>query len=778
MSLLKSESKRKLVTGAGCYVSDVVLPGILTASFARSHVPAGRIVDVQVPDQESHPGLLGTFTAKDMIGSVSPLKIEGEGHNAPPIYPLPISSVRFVGEAIAVAVADEPYRAEDAAESIVVDVDPIDPLLSVESASNSSARPVNEGLHGNVLYERETVSGGFAKALDGAPRLIHRTFKTGRQTPLPLEGRGVVAYEEPSTGILTVWTSTQVPHIVRNAVAASLQRSVSSVRVITPHVGGAFGLKITVFPEEVVIAWLALKLGRPVRWVEDRRENLLASRHAHEETMRCTLGYSDQGELLALDLLVDVDVGAYSSYPTSAALEPVTTSSYALAGYRVPNVRLRCRGIATNKCPSGAYRGVGIPAGVFVGERLLDLVAQTLGMDRWELRMSNLIGPSEFPYPTPTGDVYDVGDYPRAMRTALKYLDSWLETRPETNSSSGGKLLGIGVATFVEYSGPGSRQYRGRGLDGMPGYDGATVRLESSGRIAVHTSSADAGHDHETAFRGIVESNMGVAGSLVDVVEGDTATCPDGSGSWASRAACQQADAVLAAASELREMILESASDLLGCQRSELLLVDGHTYESSEGAKVSLEEIARAARLRDRRLKRADVLPELSATAFRDMERPTYPYGVHIAIVEVSPDDYSVDVVHYIAVDDCGPILNEPGAQEQIVGGVAMGIGNALFEEVMYDGSGQPSTSTLMDYLVPLSTDVPSGIDIHHLALPSDRTALGSKGVAEAGTVGAYAAVGTAIADAMSKVGVEVNSLPATPIRLFNSHLESEEGGE
>ncbi len=764
MSLIDDDHKRALVQGRGTYVADIDLPGMLHASFVRSYLAAGQIRGHHRDDALAFEGTRAVYVGSDLAAATTPLGIEGTGHVAHDWVPLAVDRVRFVGEAVAVVVADDPYVAEDAAEAVLVDLEPEPPVVDMDEAMADGTRIVNAQTPTNVIYEVGQSGGDVDETFRDAPVVIERTFRHGRQTPFPLETRGVVARHDPVTDQLTVWTSTQIPHIVRDAIATALKRDPFSVRVITPDVGGAFGLKATVFPEEITIAWVAIELGRPICWIEDRRENLTASTHAHEEKIVCRLAADSAGNILGLDVDVTVDVGAYSTYPTSAALEPLTTMSYVLAGYRVPAIRVVARAVTTNKCPGGAYRGVGMPPGVFAGERLLDVLSQEIGADRIDLRLRNLVRQDEMPYTTALGVTWDDGDYPGALRAVLDETDYSDLMQQRATRDQTGPLLGVGIVVFNEHSGTGSRTYRGRGLKAIPGFDGARLTLQRNGRLRLDVSSADSGQDHPGAFRNAVEFATGIAGDLVDVAEGDTAHSPSGSGTFASRSASAQATAVAQAARTLANDLIAAARRLLETEVP--LEVAGGIVRSADGAEIGLAEIADALNLRDARL---DGLPPiLEATAYNDMPIPTYPYGAHLAVVEFDPATMQARVDRYVGFEDCGVVLNEPAVHEQVLGGIAMGLGCALLEEHHYSDEGQIQSTTLLDYLVPLATDMPTITLLQH-ETPTDRTALGSRGVAESGTIGAIAAIGTAVADALSQLGAEVNVLPATPGRLFNA---------
>lgn len=771
MNLESTGLKRRLVTGAGAYVADLAPPGCLHVAFARSYLPSGMIKGVAVEDAASLRGVVATLTPADVRG-LGTLPIEGPGHARHEWRVLPEQRVRFVGEPIAAVVAEDPYVAEDGAERIVVDLEPLPPVMTIAAASTDES-VVNPEAETNVLFSAERDAGDPDTAFASAALVVERTFTHGRQTPLPLETRGVVAAVEPGSGSLVVWTSTQVPHMVRTAIASCLGRREDQVRVVTPNVGGGFGLKATVFPEEVLVAHLASELGRPVRWIEDRRENLIASTHAHDERIECRLAMDAHGAILGLEVDVAADVGAFASYPFTASLEPLTTSAFVLAGYRVPALRLRARGIATNKCPTGPYRGVGIPPGVFAGESLLDIAADELGLDRIDVRRANLVTPDELPYRTPLGVTWDTGDYPAAFDQALARADyaGLMAERERRRDDS--TVLGVGVTFFNEHSGPGSAAYRGRGVATIPGYDSARVTVDHEGAVRVYASSADAGQNHAEAVIGSVATELQIPPEDISFLEGDTASCPPGSGTFASRFSSAQLSACVEAARRVRSRMCAVAAILLDVRPEDVEVTSGGFTTAVSGSSVRFDEVARAANLRTPDfVAPAGFEPGLDVNATFDLSVPTYPYGAHVAAVELDRETFAVRLVSYVGVEDCGTVVDEASVHEQILGAVAMGLGNALFEEHLYDEFGQIKTATLMDYLVPLATSM-THMELHQLESPTERTPLGTKGVGEAGTIGAVGAIGTAVADAVRVLGGELLSLPASPARLFAAIAKS-----
>jgi aerobic carbon-monoxide dehydrogenase large subunit len=685
------------VMGGATYLADLRLPGTLEAAFVRSPVAPAAFDPPPLP--------AGAFDAGAL--RLEPIRLQARGLVTTGWPPLADGVVRFVGEAVAVVVAEDRYRAEDLAESVFVDY------------RDLGGEPLHAEAPDGVLFSHAHEGGDVDRELAVAASVFEETFRSARQTPLPLETRGVVA--APDGDRLTVWTSTQVPHLARTLISRCLGLPEEAVRVITPEVGGGFGLKAHVFPEEIVVAALARRLGRPVRWVEDRRENLLASNHAHEEVVRLRLGLDSEGRFLAVDAEVTADVGAYSIFPFGAALEPMTTAQTLFGPYALKAFRFHTRAVTSAKCPAGAYRGVGMNAGAHAGERMVDLAAARLGLDPLELRRRNVV--TEFPSTTAAGRHLDSGDYGGLLARVATSADYAELRRRQAAARGEGRLVGIGIGLFNEHSGTGATEYRDRGVTVIPGNDAAQVRVTEAGRVEIYTSAAEAGQGHPETYRLLAARELGIDPGLVDVVEGDTDLCPPGSGTFVSRGAVGGLSSL---AEALREVAARDLASGLVVDRS----VD---------------------------------------------PKQVYPSGAHLAVVEVDLLSAIPRVIAYHAVEDCGTIVNPVAVEEQVRGGIAMGLGGVLLEEIHYSGDGQPLGSTLLDYLVPLAPDMPAEMTLDHLQSPSPFTVLGSKGVGEGGTIGAFAAISNAVADAVAPLGVALTDLPYSPDRIFAAIAAAEE---
>ena len=664
----------RLAAGRGAYLADLPRGGALEVVFVRSPLPHARLGAIAGAGATAADLGLG-----DLAAGPRPQPALARGR------------VRYVGEPVAVVWAEDRYRAEDRAERVEVEYDPLDP----EPPETLLAQELGEPL---------TVGG----------RVVERTFRMARQAPLPLETRGVRAEWDGRAGRLTVWTSTQVPDLVRRGLGRSLGLDQAAIRVVAPEVGGGFGLKAHLFPEEVVLAALARRLGRPVRWVEDRTENLLAGHHAHDNQVTLRVAVSDGGRLLGVDAEVVCDAGAYGVYPFTASLEPATVAPALFAAYDVGSLHVRARAHSSHRCPVGAYRGVGTNTAVHATERMLDVVAAELGLDPLELRRRNAL--RGLPRTTAGGRHLDSGDY-LALLDRLAVAAGYDELRRRrAEARRVGRLVGIGLALFNEHSGTGAAEYRDRGLTEVSGLDACRVRVTRAGRVEVFASSVEIGQGLAETCRLVAARELGVDPDRVDVVMGDTERCPPGTGAFVSRGAVGLLDSLVAA---LRAV---AARDL-----------------------------------------------EPGTEAVRTVDpRQVFPSGAHLAVAEVDPVTLVPRVTRYVAVEDCGTVIDEAAVAGQVRGGVAMGIGKVLLEEVVHDGDGQVRTATLLDYLVPLAADVPA-VEIAHLVSPSPRTALGSKGVGEAGTIGAFGAVANAVADAVAPLGAELRRLPYSPERIFEA---------
>ena len=746
-----------LLTGRGAYLDDLRLPGLLHAAFVRSvhaHAEVRRVVTERA---RGAPGVAAALSGQDLPEWVRPLapRLEGPGFRPTEWPALAPERVRFVGEPVAALCAESPAQAADACDLVEVDCEPLPGVADVESALAPGAPLLHEGVHGNVLFRSDYSLGDVDGAFARAAVVLRETFRHGRCSASPLEPRGIIASWEGER--LTVWTGTQAPHIVRTALARAFHVPDSHVRVIVPDTGGGFGQKMHVLPEDLAVAALAWVAGRPVKWIETRRENLAAAAQAREGRVDIEAAADHDGVLLALRARVVSDNGAYHIHPLTAALEPPGTAAIIPGPYRTPAYAWEALAVATNKPPLGAYRGVGMTMGAFVMERTLDLLAERLGLDPAEIRRRNLIPRDAYPFASAAGLVYDSGDFPKALEMALELAGYDALKRERDEARTRGPLLGVGISCYTEYTGMGSATYRQRGMVEVPGPESARVSVEADGTVRCLLSFSSQGQGHATTAAQIVADQLGVPLEQVVVSQPDTADTPEGSGTFASRGAVVQQGAAGAAAVTLKKKILDLAGGLLEASPADLLL-DGArvTVRGMPDRGVTLAEVARAAGT-----------ATLEVTERFDPPGPTFSGAVHVASVEVDAETGRVTVRRYVVVEDCGPVINPMIVEGQVHGAVAQGIGEALGERLVYDESGQLLTGSLMDYPLPAAADLPS-FTLGHLETPSPLTPGGRKGMGEGGTIGAPAAIANAVADAVKPLGVRVTSLPILPEALVS----------
>jgi carbon-monoxide dehydrogenase large subunit len=752
----------RLLAGHGRFLDDLTLPGLLHAAFTRSPHAHAIVRSVDAEAARRVPGVTLVLTGRDLAGEVAPVapRLESPGFT-PTAWPaLAPERARFVGEAVAVVAATTAYAAADGAGAVVVDYDPLPAVPDAAAALAPGAPRLHPGQPSNVLFERRGTHGDVDAAFAAAPVIVRATFDHARCSASPLEGRGLIARWEGDA--LTLWIGTQVPHIVRTGVARAFGLPEAKVRVIVPDTGGGFGQKMYVMPEELAVAALARRAGRPVKWIETRRENLAAATHAREQRVEIEAAADSDGTLRALRARLVSDAGAYHIYPLTQALEPLGTASILPGPYRTPAYAFEITALATTKPPLGAYRGVGMTMGAFVMERTIDLLADRLGLDPALVRQRNLIARDAYPFTSATGFVYDSGDYPKALEAALTLAGYERLQRERESGRARGRLLGVGMACYTEYTGIGSETYRRRGMTDVPGPEAATVRLEADGSVTCLVSFPSQGQGHATTTAQLVADQLGVPLESVTVRQPDTDVAPHGTGTFASRGAVAQSGAADAAAAAVRRGLLDAASGMLEASPADLVLADGMVrVRGVPDRGVAVAEVAR-------RVHGAAGAP-LEATQRFDPPGPTFSGAVHVASVEVDPETGRVSVRDYVVVEDCGPVINPMIVEGQIHGAVAQGIGEALGERLVYDEGGQLVTGSLMDYALPAATTVPA-FTIGHLETPSPLTPGGYKGMGEGGTIGAPAAIANAVADAVKPLGVAVTALPILPETLLGRH--------
>jgi carbon-monoxide dehydrogenase large subunit len=759
---------RRLLTGQGEYVDDYRPPGLLHAAFLRSPHAHARIVRLDPSPALAMPGVVAAVTGEELARWAKPVRAPSKmpAYRVTSFPPLAVGKIRFPGEALAMVVAESRYVAEDALESIAVEYEPLPAIVDMEAAMAPDAPLLHEEAGSNLLLEREFSRGDVDAAIQAAEVVVRERFRFCRRTPICIENRGCLAEYHEGTGLLTLRSATQIPGLVRDLLADLLDLPEHRIRVVATDVGGGFGAKSSIYPEEIAVCATARQLARPIKWISDRREDLLTTTQAWDEIIEAELALTRDGSIVGLRAEVFADIGAYSIAPWTAALEPVQTISFLPGPYRVPNYRARARGVATSKAPMGPYRGVGRPISTFVMEGLIDRAARRLGIDPTELRLRNYIPPEEFPYKSPSGIVWDRASFTESMLKAREALGYEALRSEQVRARAQGHWLGIGFASYAELTGIGSAISVSPGATVATGTEAATIRVDPSGTVTAIFGIASHGQGLETSLAQVVADELGVPLEDVRVVHGDTQLSPYGTGTYASRSAVLAGGAGILAGRVVREKALRIAAHLLEADPADLVINDGRvSVRGMPDRGVTFKEIARAAYSGVRRLPQG-MEPGLEATRFYDPYYGTTSNATHAAVVEVDRETFQVRILRYVVVEDCGRIINPLIVEGQVHGGVVQGVGAALLEEVVYDEAGQLLTGSLMDYLIPSAAEV-SAMEVHHLETLSPTTLGGFKGMGEGGTIGAPAAIANAVADALAPLGVEVSELPITPERLF-----------
>ena len=757
----------KLLTGRALFIDDVELPGMAHAALLRSPVAHGRLKQIDVTAARAHPGVLAVYVADDLGAFwghgpllVPPPPIPGAVFNARTQVPLARDKVRHVGEPLAVVIAESRYIAEDALALITVEIEPLPAVVDLEAAVCEASARVHEDVPANTASHARQTRGDYAQAAATAHRVIRRRFAYDHGASAPIETRGIVAQWEARAEHLTLWVTTQAPVFLRNGLAGWFGLGEGQVRVIAPFIGGGFGPKIMLFyPEEILIPFAAMKLGRPVKWIEDRLEHFVATTHERSQIHDAEIALDVAGHILGVKDVFLFDTGAYNPYGLTVALNSQCTL---LGPYVIPNYDSTFRAVFTNKTLVTPYRGAGRQHGVFVIERLLDIAARELGLDRAEIRRRNFIPPDAFPY---LNEIlyqdfapleYDSGDYQPVLARALEMIgyDDFL-AREQPLMREQGRCVGLGVVCYVEGTGIGP-------------YEGAKVQVQPNGKATVHTGIGTQGQGHFTVFAQIVAEQLGVDVRDVEVVTGDTDKFYWGAGTFASRGAVVAGNAVNEAALSVREKVLRIASEHFECAQADLVLEDGRVgIAGIPERSLSLGDVARMANPM-RGAVRADAEPGLEATRYFGPPKGATANGVHAMIVEVDPRTFTLDILRYVVVHDCGTVINPLILEGQIHGGVAQGIGNAFYEQLIYDSEGQLLTASFADYLLPTATEVPR-MELDHFVTPSPLNPLGVKGAGEAGAIPVGPLFAQAIEDALDLParGIELNEIPLSPSRLW-----------
>ena len=743
-----------LIAGRGRFTAD--LPAAHRVRFVRSQHAAGRIAKIAAPD-----GAM-VITAAD-LNDVRPIRPMLHKFDYVPVGQpmLAMDRVRFVGEAIAAVVAPSEAQAEDAADAVEVDIKPDDAVIDAGAALADGAPLVHDEAAGNVIVKGAVETPAFAAARAGADRLVRVDVRSRRQNATPLEPRAGHAAFDSASGRITLTCSTQMPHLTRTAIADLLGLPEAQLRVVAPDVGGGFGQKMSLPPEYVLLVWLARKLQSSVAWSEDRRENLIAAFHSRDQSVALEGAFDRNGKLVALSADVIANIGAYSCFPTTCAVEPLMAMAELPGPYDVRAYRCTARGVLTHTCPMAPYRGVSRPVITFAIERLMDRAAAAFGMEPSELRRRNLI--DRFPYVSATGLTFDEASYVETMELAVKHVDLPQFRERQKAARTRGRYLGIGLSTFSERTGYGTPAFAARGMEITPGWETVEIAMDPSGFVEARIGASPHGQGLRTTLAQIIADEIGVEPRRIRVVHGDTDRTPYGFGTFASRSLVIAGGASLLAAQKVRRKLAKIAAHLLEASADDIVLEAGVAKVAGTDRAVPIENLARAAYHQLHRFK-GEIEPGISESATYDPPG-TFSNACHVAIVEVDPETGRVTLEKFLAVEDAGRIINPMIVDGQIHGGIAQGIGNALLEEIVYDATGNVLTTTLADFLPPTAREIPP-IELYHLETMSDATITRAKGVGEGGTIGAPAAVLNAINDALAPFGVEINEMPATPQRI------------
>jgi carbon-monoxide dehydrogenase large subunit len=747
---VKRKEDPRLITGTGNYVDDIKLHGMQHLAVLRSPHAHARIKSIDTSKAAAAKGVVAVLTGADIkrLSEALPVLPLVEGLQTPDHPVIAVDEVNHLGEIVAAVVAADRYLARDAVDLIDVEYEVLPAVMELEKAAEGGPL-VHEALGTNVGYRME-VGTDVDEAFREADVVVKQRMVNQRLIPNPLENRGTVAQFEQGTGTLSVWTSTQIPHLLRGQFAALLRLPEQRVRVIAPDVGGGFGCKLNIYPEDIITAAAAMTLRKPVKWIEERSEGFLATSHGRDQIADVEAAVKKDGTITGLRFRVLADLGAYNQLFTP--LVPTFTGAMGSGCYKVPNIKCEITGIYTNKTPTDAYRGAGRPEAAYYIERIVDMVADELGLDPAEVRRKNFIPHDAFPYETPTGQTYDSGNYTLTLDRALEMADVPRLREEQARARAEGRLIGIGISTYVE-------------ICGIGGWESATVRVDGAGKATVLTGSSPHGQGQETSFAQLAADELGIPIDDVLVVHGDTSVVATGVGTFGSRAMAVGGGAVVTSTTKVKDKAKRIASHMMEALPDDVVYSEGRMYVRGHAEKgLTLAEVAAAAWAGTDLP--ADTEPGLEATSHFNPGGPTFPFGAHIAVVEIERDSGQVKLLRYIAVDDCGTPINPLLIDGQVHGGITQGIGQALYEEAIYDSSGQLITGSLMDYALPTAAMVPP-FEMDRTETTTPNNPLGAKGVGEAGTIGAAAAVVNAAVDALSHMGVRHVDMPLKPEKLW-----------
>ncbi len=760
----------RLLTGSGLYVADIKRHGMLHIAFRRSDHAHARIVSVDKAAALAMPGVVAVYDGEDIARLANPYRATSRMKNYQPTWipPLAKGKVRYVGEAVVAVVAESRYLAEDALAHVGIEYEGLPVLVDPEASLADGAPLLHDDLVSNILAERAFARGEVDASFASASVTAGGRFHFTRTTPVTIEARAAVAEYDRRAQSLTLHCTTQIPGIVRDKLSEIFDLPGPRIRVIAPDVGGGFGAKTSLYSEEIVACAISRDLKRPVKWVGDRMEDLMATGQAFDEIVDAEIAVAADGKILAVKADVIGDVGAYSIYPWTATIEPVQVVSFLPGPYRIENYSARVRAVATNKTLTGAYRGVGRPISVFVMDRLIDMAARRIGMDAAEIRKLNLVNDDEFPYKAASGLVWDKSAFQACLAEARRAIGYDELLAEQAKARAEGKWVGIGIASYAELTGVGSRIAVAPGMPINTGTETCNVAIDSTGAVTASFGVASQGQGMETTLAQVVAEELGVRVEDVRINLGDTSAVSHGTGTYASRAAVFGGGAGTLAAKAVREKIVRVAGHLLEAADEDIETGGGNVWVKGTDRSMTIRDLARALYSDMGRVPKEmrDEIDNLEATRVYDPFFGTTTSATHMCMIEIDPETYRVAVKRYVVVEDCGRVINPMVADGQAHGGVAQGIGAALMEEVIHDASGQVLTASLVDYVVPSAVEIPS-IDVIHVEAELPNTVGGFRGLGEGGTIGAPACVANAISDALAPLGIEIMEIPATPERLF-----------
>jgi aerobic carbon-monoxide dehydrogenase large subunit len=762
---IKRREDPRLVTGSSSFVDDIAQTAVVHMHVVRSSEAHARVLGIETARAKEADGVVAIFTGKDLkseFGAPLPVTVCFVPEKKyPNHYPIAVDKVHYVGEPIAIVLASSRAAAEDAGERLEVRYESLPPVLDMEKAIEKDSPLIHEELGSNLSYDMKVAAGDIEAAFKEAEVTIKQRLIQQRLIPIAIEPRGVLADYKTFGGKLTVWSSTQIPHFVKVWLAVILGIPESNVRVIAPEVGGGFGSKIRVYPEEILTALASRRLGRPVKWIEDRNENVKATHHGRDQIWDVEIAAKKDGTVLGIRPTQWLNLGGYHS---QFGTFQVSGMLVAQGAYRMKAFDGRAIGVFTNTTPTDAYRGAGRPEATFLIERVMDLVARETGVDPVEVRRRNFVRAEDQPFTTLLGLTYDSGDYRITLDKALETIDYAGFRKEQADKRKQGKYLGIGLSTYIEICGLGpaaaTEAAVGVSLWGM-----SVVNVHFTGKATVIIGSSPHGQGHETTYAQVASDVLGIPVEDIDIQHGDTAIGPMGMDTYGSRSTALDGNAVHLSAMKVQEKAKKIAAHLLEAADADIVYENGKAFVKGTPSKaVTIQEIAAAAFQTSRLPKGME--GGLEATTFFDPTNFVWPFGAHIAVVEVDAETGATRIIRYVAVDDCGTRINPMVVGGQLHGGIAQGIGQALFEEAVYDEAGQLRSGSLVDYLVPTAADLPS-FELGATVTPSPVNPLGTKGIGEAGTIASSPAVINGIVDALAPFGVKDITMPATPEKVW-----------